>query len=486
MLDTITAGKASSTRCAVLKIGLKGRFVYIDDRAEELLGYTRETLFGKSVFDYLSDDSREALERFIIQRGRFESSYETLPFALRDGSGTYRRYNAVISLNFVNGNPVNFQIILKPPEAPTREAVSPPPVELPPSQWFSKIGELTASMAIGAAAIADDFQTIYKNDVFIRDFEGGVDATETDFASIWDRLRLYREAGRTIPFEESPVFRSVAERQPTSSILYISGALRNVLVSSAPVVIADRCFWQILFIPLPPEDRCHEQTHQAVDRIIQSLAHDVSAPLSAINALVRQLQDGYSKTLSENGFQALGCIGENSRIMGRMIEGLSELSRIHLAAEAPEIVATRKLVADLVLLMRDAYSQTQYAVTVDEKLPDLEVPRRKLMALMRHLLDNAFKYSAGVAQPAIMIEYTRDGEWHRFSISDNGPGIRPDYLQEIFEPLFRAPEAVAIPGAGIGLAVAYDIVLSLGGAIWCDASSSGCRIVFTLPADGNH
>ncbi len=56
MSRTIGTDKLVSTACAVFKIDLRGRFVYIDDETEELLGLTREELFGKSIYEFISND----------------------------------------------------------------------------------------------------------------------------------------------------------------------------------------------------------------------------------------------------------------------------------------------------------------------------------------------------------------------------------------------------------------------------------------------
>jgi signal transduction histidine kinase len=241
--------------------------------------------------------------------------------------------------------------------------------------------------------------------------------------------------------------------------------------------------WLIFFIPLPLPDGCSDDSRQAVNRIIQSLTHDVTAPLAAIDAFVMKLQKEHTGKLDEAGQQLVGTIGENGRAMSRMIDGLSELSRIHLTVEKTETIPVRELVDELLPHLYNAYSGNQFTVTIDEPLPDVAAPRNKLATVLHQVLDNAFKFSASVTQPTVAVEYQRDGSWHRFSIVDNGPGIKADYLQKVFEPLFRAPESLTLPGSGIGLAIAYDIIVTLGGAIWCDAAASGCRVVFTLPAD---
>jgi len=112
MPGTISTEKQLSAACAVFKIDLKGRFVYIDDETEDLFGLTREELFGKSIYDFISSDSHQVLDTILGQHKRYESFFESFPLTIREGDGTFRLLDAVITLNFISGNPVNYQFIL--------------------------------------------------------------------------------------------------------------------------------------------------------------------------------------------------------------------------------------------------------------------------------------------------------------------------------------------------------------------------------------
>ncbi|MEA2031920.1 MAG: PAS domain-containing protein [candidate division Zixibacteria bacterium] len=101
-------------RCAVCKIDLKGRLVYIDDRIEKLLGYSREKLFGKLILEFLDEPSQEIVEYLISKRNNFETFYDYthIGFVSRDGNNIPA--TAVVSLNFIAGNPSNYIIITTP------------------------------------------------------------------------------------------------------------------------------------------------------------------------------------------------------------------------------------------------------------------------------------------------------------------------------------------------------------------------------------
>ncbi len=114
MPNTISAEKGTITRCAVFKIDLKGRFVYIDDETEELLGYSRDELLGKSVYEVISNGSLQDLEQVLNHHSRYESFYQALPLTVCVADDKLCRFETVVTLNFIGGNPVNYQLILIP------------------------------------------------------------------------------------------------------------------------------------------------------------------------------------------------------------------------------------------------------------------------------------------------------------------------------------------------------------------------------------
>jgi len=114
------------TRCAVCKVDLKGRFVYVDDRTAQLLGTSSEDLFGKSFADFLDPASRDAVREVLTRRNHYETFYDSLCITLIDRDGNPNPAAAIVSLNFNGGNPVNFQWILNPGTARYDESQSGP------------------------------------------------------------------------------------------------------------------------------------------------------------------------------------------------------------------------------------------------------------------------------------------------------------------------------------------------------------------------
>ena len=109
-------------RCAVFKIDFKGRLVFIDDLAEQLLQLPAENLFGRHIKEFLTEESYTALMAFLKRSRHFETVFEAFDLIIVDVSGREHFLKAIISLNFIGGNPSNYQIILVPPSVAIQTA----------------------------------------------------------------------------------------------------------------------------------------------------------------------------------------------------------------------------------------------------------------------------------------------------------------------------------------------------------------------------
>jgi len=106
--------KAQLTQCAVFKVDRKGRFVFVDDLTEKILAAKCEDLYVKDIQDFLDESSRTALVHILECDKTYETFYRPLVLVIRDTNGGEHRHTAVVSLNFVAGNPANYQIVLIP------------------------------------------------------------------------------------------------------------------------------------------------------------------------------------------------------------------------------------------------------------------------------------------------------------------------------------------------------------------------------------
>lgn len=114
-----------------------------------------------------------------------------------------------------------------------------------------------------------------------------------------------------------------------------------------------------------------------------------------------------------------------------------------------------------------------------EALPELVANHEQLSVLFRCLISNALEYRGSEA-PRIEMNATRSGDEWRFTCSDNGVGIAPQYQQQVFEPVQRLHSDSR--GVGLGLTICRKIVEAHGGRIWLESQEGhGTTVYFTLP-----
>ena len=121
-------------------------------------------------------------------------------------------------------------------------------------------------------------------------------------------------------------------------------------------------------------------------------------------------------------------------------------------------------------------------IETDPNLPEVMVDAELIGLTIRQLLTNALKY-ANPESPIEIKAAPLDGVV-RISVKDFGPGIAPKNLQRVFEKYYRVEDNTGrIPGTGMGLTIARDIVKAHGGEIGVHSVvGEGSEFFFTLPA----
>jgi signal transduction histidine kinase len=218
--------------------------------------------------------------------------------------------------------------------------------------------------------------------------------------------------------------------------------------------------------------------------LIANVSHELRTPISAIRAHLENLAEG----VEEANPETLAVMLQQTERLGKLVEGLLDLSRLESGATPMEIEAV-----GLLPLARQAAAEVQIArrgkhVEVVVDVPDglvVAADPARIGQVLFNLLDNALRFTPEGGRVGIRAA-GRDGICE-LVVEDTGPGIPSDRLGIVFERFYRVDPARSRSdgGAGLGLAIARTIVEAHGGRIWAEtAPGGGCEIHLSLPSSG--
>jgi len=215
-------------------------------------------------------------------------------------------------------------------------------------------------------------------------------------------------------------------------------------------------------------------------------SHDLQEPLRMVASYTQLLARRYQGKLGDDADEFIGFAVDGARRMQELINDLLTYSRVGTQALQLQPVDTTQLVDQVVSDLTAAIREGRATVTQDD-LPVVMGDPTQLRQLFQNLIANGIKFHRPDETPRVHVSATRDDGTWTFSVSDNGIGLEPQYLERIFVLFQRLHTRTDYPGTGIGLAICRKIVERHGGQIGVASSpGAGTTFTFTLPgADAN-
>ncbi len=226
-----------------------------------------------------------------------------------------------------------------------------------------------------------------------------------------------------------------------------------------------------------------QATQTAQRDFVANVSHDLRTPITAIQGWSQALLDGAAAD-PEAQTQAAQIIHDEAGRLARMVQQLLELSRlasgqlrlhraaVDLSALLQEVVAAHQLAAE----NRGVLLRVEAAV-----LPPLSADRDRLAQVLSNLVDNGLRHTPPDGQ--VVLRARREGDWAVLEVADTGSGIPPAEQGRIFERFYQVDKSRARQdehsGAGLGLAIARELVEAHGGTIQV-TSQLGQGSVFTI------
>ena len=220
------------------------------------------------------------------------------------------------------------------------------------------------------------------------------------------------------------------------------------------------------------------ETLSAIAELVASIAHEINNPLTSVIGYAELLQaletdprvKEYSKTIVVNAVRTHRIIEDllifaHERPLEKVPVNFEEL--IESALKLPHF----QLRSDNIELLTE----------LTPNLPRTMADPRQIQKVLLNLIDNARRAIVRARKGSrITVRLQANHTDLRISVSDDGPGIPPEIISKIFDPLFSTREVGE--GPGLGLSTSYGIVRQHGGRIWAESTPGrGASFFIDLP-----
>lgn len=240
-----------------------------------------------------------------------------------------------------------------------------------------------------------------------------------------------------------------------------------------------------------------KSSQQAQRDFVANVSHDLKTPLTSIQGFSQAILDG-AATGEGARRRAAQIIHDEADRMARLVDDLLDLARI----EAGQIVMARDSVPLSQLLQecteKMALRAEQGEVTLEAESDEglvVKADRDRLAQVINNLLDNALKHTPpggriSLAARSVLEAVGKPGRQREgvaeITVSDTGAGIPAEDLSRVFERFYRGDKSRTKEGkgAGLGLAIAREIILAHGGDMRAESVAGlGTKFTITLPQD---
>lgn len=223
-----------------------------------------------------------------------------------------------------------------------------------------------------------------------------------------------------------------------------------------------------------------ERSNKELDDFAYVASHDLKAPLRDIDSLATWIEEDASEILPEESGRHLATIRDRIGRMERLLDDLLRYSRAGRVFHPAEPFEIRAVIDEVVSV---ASPPEGFELVVTGDAPQLRAPRVPLELALRNLVQNAIKHHHG-DRGRIEIAIAGEGERVSIAVSDDGPGIAPEFHERIFRMFQTLRPRDEVEGSGMGLAVVKKVVEAHGGVVTVESAlGSGTTFRFTWPRE---
>jgi len=220
---------------------------------------------------------------------------------------------------------------------------------------------------------------------------------------------------------------------------------------------------------------------------VATVSHELKTPLAAMNMSLRLLQDIRVGELNNEQKKLTSSMKEEVKRLLKMVNELLNLAKLESGGEIYKYqeISLEELVDAAVtpMLMQLEQKNINFDLEIEKGLPKLILDVNKIAWVIINLLNNAVRYTYEGGE--IKFKVSRENNFVKFSVSDNGVGIKPEYIDKIFQKFVQVNKENTgnqYKGVGLGLAISKEFIEAHKGVIYVTSEyEKGSEFVFKLP-----
>jgi signal transduction histidine kinase len=227
-------------------------------------------------------------------------------------------------------------------------------------------------------------------------------------------------------------------------------------------------------------------------QLTQNAAHELKTPAASIHGYLESIIDNTDMPEDKKKHFLERCFAQSER-MNKLLLDMSALTKLDEIDDDRSEARQAYRPVDVLQIIQSALDDT--ALQLQEKgiAPSLQLPQHVevlgdqslIYSIFRNLIDNAIAYASGATRLEIICHEieTEGRHFYEFLVSDDGPGVKPQHLEHLFERFYRIDKGRSrkLGGTGLGLAIVKNAVAAHGGQTTALSSpGGGLTIRFTL------
>ena len=244
------------------------------------------------------------------------------------------------------------------------------------------------------------------------------------------------------------------------------------------------------------EEKNRELTrkHDEIQRFYQTVSHELKTPLTSIKEFAGIIQEGISGEINDEQKEYLQIIKDSCMQMANGVNDLLDVTRLETGKLRVELEPNNlgqvidKVIAAMEVIAK--YKSIELTAHYDDDLPDVYMDPNRVEQILTNLINNAIKFTDHHGRVHVTAEIESDkSDYLKVSVFDNGCGISPQNLENIFDRLYQVnPEqnanetCTSLGGLGLGLNICRELVNLHDGRITVKSLvNKGSEFSFTLP-----